>query len=480
MEEKFKEIIEEIKKSNVNPEETKKYILSIKEVLKEFYDDCKEELSDEEIIDGYLDEYSKDLEFRGNAKSIFYGMAKYEAYKSVLKEFKGNKNNFNSIIKEAKKMEIREQGAMIQNSQRDYRSAMVSAVRYIIRSKRITSDSDIIDVIKSEKKVLEEDLRRRMIAIIHPSVSMLEEYGFLDEYIEKSNKDLEKLGLAELKFSKRNPIPDEQYDLDGNLVKDVEDIGVIDALSKEELDKIPLEELHGVAAFYESKYLQRRLGISKALSVIKTLDLWDVILHGEDKDIEEFDDEKIKAALKKDIAVTYLSSDILNVTNKMRKQYRKFLISQGMYATKDIEEEANEIAPEIANLESAAGDIAILEGLIMQQLQTKSMKVKKWGVLDVSEEEAVIAIESKNFRGPLIMAVSKGIIERFCGTDESKLPQYDKEIDEKYANIMSMIYTPSNDFYTNTISNAYNENPGSELVANLAGKKVKKLSADER
>lgn len=61
---------------------------------------------------------------------------------------------------------------------------------------------------------------------------------------------------------------------------------------------------------------------------------------------------------------------------------------------------------------------------------------KKWGVLEVDGEKVVIAIKSKNFRGPLIMAVSKGIIERFCRTDKSEFSKYDKEIDKIYSNIM--------------------------------------------
>ena len=35
----------------------------------------------------------------------------------------------------------------------------------------------------------------------------------------------------------------------------------------------------GMTAFYESKYFQERLGVSKAMSVIKTLEMWDVLLH---------------------------------------------------------------------------------------------------------------------------------------------------------------------------------------------------------
>lgn len=468
METNFKKIIEEIKEETVDPKDTKKYILAIRSVLQRVYDNCKGEFSEEEILSDFLEEYEKDLDFRGDATSIFYGMAKFEAYTGVLKEFKGNKSNFNSIVREAKKIETTEQGKLIQNLQTDYRNAMVSAVRYVMRARRISSTSDIIAAIEEEKEKLEADLRKKLTNIIHSSVSMLDEYGFLDEYIESSNKELEQIGLSEIQFQKRNPIPDEQYDSEGNLVQDVEDIGVIDALTEEELEKIPLGELQGMAAFYESKYFQERLGVSKAMSVIKTLEMWDVLLHGSEADIEAIDDTKIDGALRKDLAISYLSKDVLNITNKMRKQYRKFLKQYGMYEKKTIEEEANEVAPEMSNLQGAVTDIAILEGLVMEQLKTGSMKVKKWGILEVDEDEVAVAIESKNFRGPLVMGVSKPLIARFCRTSESQLPKYDKEVDATYSSIMSKIYIPANNFYRKAVAKAHAENPDSKVIADLA------------
>lgn len=465
----FKERIEEIKEEQMNPENTKKYILAIKNVIKPIYDSCKDEMSQEELILDFIEEYKKDLQFRGNAKPMYYDMAKYETYKRILQDFKGNKQNFNGVVREAKKIEETQNKRTIANLQTEYRKSMVSAVRYIMRTKGVTKDIDIVNSIKEEKGKIEKELRKRMTYIIHSSVSMLEEYGFLDNYIESSNEDLEKLGLSELKYLKRNPIPDEQYDKEGNLVKDVEDIGVIDALSEEELEKIPIEELLLMTAFYESKYLQERLEISKSMSVIKTLDMWDVILHGDNNDIEGFDNSKIEGALKKDLAINYLCDDNIEITNKMRKQYRKFLKTQEMYETKEIDDEISETSVEISNLENAAGDIAILEDLILQYLKSKALKVKDWGVLDAEDNSVTVALESKKFRGPLIMGVPISIIKKYCGNDEVCFPRYNKKIDLTYSNIMSKLFIPSNNFFKNTLKEAYKNNPESKSIANIAG-----------
>lgn len=469
MKNEFKEKIEEIKEKQIESNDTKKYILAVKDIIRSVYYNCKDEASQEQIISEFLKEYEKDLQFRGNARTIYYDIAKNDAYKRVLQDFKGNKQSFNGILREAKKMESTEKEKTIKNVQTEYRQAMVSAVRYIMRTKGVTKDNDIIAAIKEEKEKLEKELRNKMNNIIHTSVGMLDEYGFLDEYIESSNNDLEKLELSELKFSKRNPIADEQYDIEGNLVKDVEDIGVIDALSDEELEKVPLEELQLITAFYESRYFQERLGVSNAMSVIKTLDMWDILLNGTDNDIEEFDDMKIKGALKKDLAINYLCNDDIEITNKMRKQYRKFLKSQGMYESKCIEEEIKETKEENDNLINAADDINILVGLIMQQLKSKTLKMKEWGILEADDDVAVLALESKRFRGPLVMGVAKEILNRFYDADEDKLPKYDKEINKTYSDIMSKLYVPSNEFFKNTIDNAYKNNPESKVIANIAG-----------
>ena len=117
MGEKFKDIIEDIKKSDVNPKDTKRYILAIKRVIKQAYESCKDELSQEQIIEQYLDEYDKDLEFRGNANLILYNMSKYDAYKRVLQDFEDNKPSFNKIVEKAKQKETIERGKMIENFQ---------------------------------------------------------------------------------------------------------------------------------------------------------------------------------------------------------------------------------------------------------------------------------------------------------------------------------------------------------------------------
>lgn len=246
-----------------------------------------------------------------------------------------------------------------------------------------------------------------------------------------------------------------------------------------------IEDLETVTAFWESKYLQERIGLSKAMSTIKTLGLWDVMLHEGDEAIENLDNERINAALKKDLAITYLCREDSEITGKMKKQYKKFIKEQNLQEN-ELSDEVDSFLPEISNLEAAASDVSILECLIIYQLMNKEMKIKRWGIVENKPENSIdienydgvtIAIENRNFRGPLIMGVSNELLKDF--TDKGiKVPKYEKELNEAYCDVMSNLYLPTNNFFNNLVKRAYNENPESKLLADLAGKKVR--SGEER
>lgn len=475
MEKNFKEIIENVKKSTVDAEETKKYILLIKQLIEKGYKNPEEDNMD--ILQQYLEDYEKELEFRGNAQTIYYKMLMYEAYRRLLVDSKGNKSNFNSVIKEARQAEEKDNISSVTIGA-DVRQAMVSAVRYIIRKRKITKEQQIFEAIKEEKAIFAEEIRKRMVNLIRTSVISLEEYGAIDAYIEGSNEELAQLGLQELQYVKRNPMPDEQYDENGQLVSDVEDIGVLDAFSEEILMEMQLEDLGLMTAFWESKYLEQRLGISKAMTVIRELDLWGTILEEDDDAIRNLDNKRVNAALKKDLALTYLCKTDCEITSKMKRQYRRFLEEEDLSYDIQLDEAVQQMSPEISNLEAMAKDVAILECLILHQLRSKDIKVKKWGVIqdqgqETQQEGIAIAIENKNFRGPLTMEVPKYILRDFLHGSEKDFPIYDKQLDPTYSSIMSKLYLPANKFFNNTVKKAYKENPSSPLLADLAGKKVK-------
>ena len=482
MEENFKDVIEEIKKSCLDEEKTKKYILAIKKIVQKLYDGCKDDEDEEEILRVYLEEYEDDLKFRGNAKKIFNQMLMYGAYKRILADFKGNRFNFDSVLREAKKRENENKREALA-VKADVKESMISAIRYIIRTHKITKEKEILEVVQQNKAKLSNNLKPKMIDIIQTSISLLNEYGFIDEYIESSNAELRQIGLGQLQYEKRNPIADKQYDENGELVTDVEDVGVIDTFSKDNLEKMSLEDLEIMTAFWESKYLQERMGLSKAMSVINTLDLWHDLMHEDDSVVKELNEDKINSALKKDLALTYLCRKDCVITGRMKMQYKKFLEQENLNSNTELSEEVNAILPEISNLKGAAEDVSILECLMIYQLLSKELKIKRWGIIervnnDNFTNSLVIAIENRNFRGPLIMEVPESILQDIFENSLSEIPKYEKKLNEEYCNVMSKLYLPTNNYFNNLMKKAYKENPESQLLADLAGKKVK--SGEER
>ena len=486
MEENFNKILEKIKDDTLDQEETKEYILAIKGVIKQAYENCKDEQSQEKIISEFIEEYEKDLSFRGNGKSIYGKMLRYVSYKGLTQAYDEKRSGFYNAVSEAKKLERKNPFEKV-GVEISLKQCMISAVRNIIRTKKLTEPKDILEVARGEQNKLGDELRTEMTRVLHSSIGFLEEYGFIDKYIEASNKDLEEIGLSELKFSKRNPIADEQYDEQGNLIYDVEDIGIIDTFLEDNLENYSLEDMAFMTGFWESKYFQERLGISKAMSTIKSLNLWDALLHEDDEAIKGIEFEKMTAALKKDVAITTLCRSDVKITDKMRRQYRKFVQANGLTSDQEIDVEIENEKAEIDNLEETSRDVIFLEGLIMQLLNKKDVQIDKWGIVEEAEEKEnnqdedgfiTIAIENKTFRGPLLMGVTKNTLKSLFN-DKVKIPKYEKEIDETYCNIMANLYLPINKFFINTVNKAYERNPESKTLANLVGGEVKPVG-DER
>lgn len=60
-------------------------------------------------------------------------------------------------------------------------------------------------------------------------------------------------------MKKRNPIADKQYDKNGQLVKDVEDIGVIDTFAKDNLKKDTIRRFNSDDGILKIKIFSRKI-----------------------------------------------------------------------------------------------------------------------------------------------------------------------------------------------------------------------------
>ena len=474
----IEEAISEIKEENIDCQKTKEYIKIIKSYFMKMHEICNDELSEEEIKKEFLAEYEGELKDDVNARSIFVQMLQYRAYKQLLANYKGNKAKFSKTIKEAKKREENDNKETIPTS-RETDESMVSAIRSIIRYSPHIDEKSLISAIQSLKTNLAGKLKSNMIKSIHKRVSFLNEYGFIDKYIEESNEDLEKIGLSKLKFKKRNPLPDEQYDENGNIVDISEDNGFIDSLSEENLEELSPEELLILTTFWESKYLEQRIEMSSAMATINYLNLWDKFSSQDDNAIDNINEERVRSALKKEVALSYLQRKGIEITPKIEKQYQKFLKTYGLDNDLGIETEAKRMRPEIDNLVRSATDITLLQGLILYYLKAKEIKAKKWGAIDgfsgidKNDDSIVVAMEHPGFRGVLLMESTKKHLEGFFETSQINFPKFNnpESIDKTYVNIMSKLYPISNKYFRDTVAQYYRQDPSNLLYATLAGKK---------
>lgn len=484
LENDFKKELDEIISGSLDSKKTKKDILRIKKLLNSLVENCKEEATKEELLQEFIDAYKSELKTTKNIEEAYGLILQHRAYKELLNRYRRNKGSFDKVIIEAKKREKannKEDIPIIRNLD----ECMVGAVRRLLRKGNIKSEKMLVDSISILKSKIDQTVKKNLITEIQEDLAFLNEYGFLDEYINSSNEMLRELGLEKLKYLKRNPIPDEKYDSDGNLIKDDEDIGVWDSFDTEYLEKLTIEQLTRMASFYKEKYMEARIAISEAMTVVDFLDLWDDMLEERNSTIENLDEDSVKNGLKNFEALAALFKFINNteITEGIEKQYSMFLEKNGIRQKRTIKEEFKEKKAELENIRAAATDIVFSQCLSIYQLYSKDIKVKSWGVLKQDKrtqeiDDAIsIVIEDSDFRVPYIIVLPKNILFNDLGIqDESELPELKNpdRIDEQFVKTIENLYLPTNVFYKKTVGEYYTKNPYSKLIASLAGKKVKK------
>ena len=512
MEEDLKKFIEKLKENDSDIQKTKEYILIIKKYLDRYLECCDEDFSKEEAFEDFLKEYDENLKVDTNeVRKLAYMFVQYNSYKELIKLSKSNKLKFKKIVTDSKSKE-RENSKEELYISPEIEKQLVISMRQILRKYPKVSEKELMLIMQKRKSELGDALKDIMIKSINKNVEYLDEYGLLDNYIKEVNDNLEQLNLEGIKLERRNALCEigdgkgnfmkydengvfRKYDINGNIVKDgedidkyEEDIGVIDTFEKEYLKKLSPEDLLMMDTFYRSKYFEERLGISKAIAVIKYLNLWPDMIEKSEEFIEKIDANSIKNALKRDLALTYLYKNEKNLTLKMKNQYYKFLRISNMEKRGKLREELQEVKGEFENLANASNNIALESCLMIEKLKEKDFSVKDWGTLEFEDDnkepdnikEIVFAIENSNFRGPLIMAIPEKALQSFFDVQNLKFPEYKNgnKINEKYSGVMAKLYLPTSSYFTKYIKKKYDEDPSSELYAALAGKKVKKLEKE--
>lgn len=505
----FKRILEEIKEEDMNPKKTKKYIQIIKRYVDKIAQNSPQnERTKKEMYDEFLEIYDEENNNTlKNTRKLPCYMSQYDSYKELLKLSKGNEREFNKLL-DASKAKATSLEALYGSI--NLNEQMVASLAQIIRNSGKKKKNELVSLIQDNKSDIAKVLKQDIMVSIQRSVSFLEDFGFIDDYINDSNESLKNLNLQDLSFEKRSAIADEEYDSKGNkvvhdengkitvysaegkIIKGKKDIdkfynktGVLDNFQKENLEKMSIEDLIFLDTFWQSKYLQERLELSKAMAVIKSLKLEDRLIYGYEKQIDLLEDDRITAALKKDLALTYLTRNPDIISAKTKRQYNKFLKKNELSTEIDLEDEILDEKKETDNLHTEITDVILKESVCVMKLLNNSIKVKDWGEITLETEEVenieekqdsvILAVSNPNFIGPLVMSVPRRALEEIFETESLNLPKYKEEnqIDYEYSKVMSKLYLPSNDFFRITAKKLFEEEPTSNLKASLVNKKAK-------
>ena len=337
MEKELQDYIESIKLSSLQAKDAKNNILRVKKSLKKWNNLYKKELENgeitrEEVIKEFIQMFSEEnIGVDTHQQQVSYSFCSYEACNEIIKLGKSCKIRFNALVNDAKrKLKENPDKPLLDIIEPTEEMSVIlrRAIKYISAEKKrrgldytnVKSD-EILQWVNDFRNNLSESLKDKMIISLQQKIGFLEEYGFLDEYIDENNEHLKKSGLPEVQLEKRNPLPDVMYNSNGEEIspEEHEEKGVIDHFDRANLEKLSLEELFLLELFWKSKYFNAKLETLEAISAIDCLELWPILIDGEDSEIEGFDDEKIKNALKKDVALTYLLRSEKGITPEILK-----------------------------------------------------------------------------------------------------------------------------------------------------------------
>lgn len=516
----FKTILAHIKEESEDIEETKRCISVIARVLNNAFENCKDELNKQEILEQFLKEYKKELEFRGKTDFIFPTMMRVRGWRDIIDCYHSDKEKFNALLNTAKEEEWRRpMGRIHVNVNKD--ENMVAMFRSELRANPSIREENMISFMQKAMIIQSKKLKNTMIEIIQSSVSFLDSYGYLDYGIEESNNKFDGLGLSRLKLKKRNPLSNRETvpEPDGKILAIVndkgkkieyskndmqvserdEDIGVLDSFTTELLNQNSLEDLIMMTTFWQSKYWELRLEMSKAMSTIDTLELWAEMIEKGEMMMNDLDDQKVVGALKKELSLTHLFKHEIEINPKISEQYKTFMQKNGFYKKGEgIMTDLKKVKPELENLTVLLNDITILQCLVLQQLREKSPAIKTWGIIkfddkieDLEDEQKEsrtsnvvrIGLEHQNFRGPLIIEMSGSVLRSFLKIEsEDELPIYinNENLDSKLTNL----YLPVTEYFKRVVKQEYKASRSSPLLSYLNGKTVKKapgqLGGDHR
>lgn len=454
------ERIEEIRNKKYDEEAIKDALKRAQKYLKELAGDYKSEgLSIEEIREEALRELQKSLfAVPKNGLKVYDLATKYRTVKELLKMEKRDNAKFNKLLNQAKELEDENPREELHTSM-DMEKVKLSLVRNVIRSCKIRDNKDISTALHNGKGMTEAEIKDEQKKVLEAVFSGLETYGITDEYIAKANAVLEGEDVGSLDFAKKVGLTDD-------FSKDTDEIGLYDVLDKKFFKTMSVEDVNLFSAFWQSKFFQNMQEIYTGLDIVDNLDLWQEFIDGNEEDIDKMDMRRITPAIQKARMIMLIRDTIKpgeEIPEELQKEYNKFLKEEGL-SEGNLEEELKQIRTETGALGNILTNIIAMQSAIIQDIKSNNMVIKKWGKIAEDDEFVLLGINNPNFVGPTTMQLNKDMLEDWLKKiGDRKLPEFKKEINQKYSDISS-IYMPASPEFNRKKKAEIKKKPNTEVL----------------
>ena len=392
------EKIEEIKSKKYDEEAIKEALKRTQRYLKELAGDYRNEgLSIEEIREEALKELEKGLSSVPNNGFKVYDLAtKYRTVKELLKMEKRDTSKLYKLLNQARELEGENPREELHTSL-NMEKVKLSLLRNVIRTCRVTDNNNILTALHNGKKQTEKEIKDEQKAALEAVFSVLETYGITDEYIDKANSVLQEENVKSLSFAKKIGLADD-------FCRDTDEIGLYDVLDERFLKTITVEDVNLFSAFWQSKLFQNMQEVYTGLDIIDNLGLWQEVIDGNEKDIDNMSMERLTPAIQRARLILLI---------------------------RDVTKKGEEMLTNIIAMQST----------IIQDLKSGNIRTKKWGKIAENDDSILLGINNPNFVGPTTMQLDKKVLEDWLSKiGDRKIPIYKGEIDPKYSNV-SNVYT---------------------------------------
>lgn len=274
------------------------------------------------------------------------------------------------------------------------------------KSKADVTLENIKYVLQNFGDISDTHLKQYYIELLDNAWIFLQRYEFIDFYIERSNSNIEKVGLEGLKIEDKQVI-DEEF-------------------SKENMKKMTMEELILLNTYYQNRLTKEKRQIYDAIFYIEQLNLWD--------NSAEIDEETLKNVIAKKNMV-----DMVNEEYKRRKdeqnhisKIKRYRDDYKEYFTLKFPEAENDLADDCmqtlyGNLHSRKIYDTKLD-LTFKLFEMMMNKTKiNWGYIPKEDDDKFIllGIDYPGYNMPMTIHMKKETLVQFLsGMEMTTVPIY--------------------------------------------------------